>query len=135
MGCGLSKQQRPAEPNYVGTELIRMAPPTRRPGFRPDYSPPRGRVIAIPAGNPPLYEHVNAGLNGMSRPGTSSGIPTIPRIDITYDVIVEQDEALPVLPAGDSGQVGADEAANKATTTTTVKASDKAATGTAKDSS
>ncbi|KAL2671260.1 hypothetical protein Neosp_013840 [[Neocosmospora] mangrovei] len=29
MGCGLSKNERPVEANYVGTELIRMAPPTR----------------------------------------------------------------------------------------------------------
>ncbi|KAI8688965.1 hypothetical protein NCS55_00151900 [Fusarium keratoplasticum] len=133
MGCGLSKEQRPSEANYVGTELIRMAPPTRRPGFRPDCSPPRGRVIPMPVGNPPLYEHVNAGLPGMSRPGTSSGIPTIPRIDITHDVIVEQDEALPVLPAGDSDQVATNEATNKATTTTTVEAGNKVATVAPKD--
>ncbi|KAI8691696.1 hypothetical protein LRP88_08957 [Fusarium phalaenopsidis] len=133
MGCGLSKEQRPSEANYVGTELIRMAPPTRRPGFRPDYSPPRGRVTPVPVGNPPLYEHVNAGLPGMSRPGTSSGIPTIPRIDITHDVIVEQDEALPALPAGATDQVGADEAANKATSTTIVEAGNKIATVAPKD--
>lgn len=106
----------------------------RRPGFRPDYSPPRGRV-AVPVGNPPpMYEHVNAGLNGISRPMTSSGIPTIPRIDITHDVIVEQDEAPPALPPRPTEQVGAEDAVNQATTTTTIQAGDKVATGTVKDS-
>ncbi|KAJ3464349.1 hypothetical protein MRS44_009135 [Fusarium solani] len=60
------------------------------------------------------------------------GIPPIPRIDITHDaiggldithdVIVEQDEALPANPVGAAtDQAGADDVANKATTTTTVE--------------
>ncbi|KAI8719524.1 hypothetical protein NCS52_00733300 [Fusarium sp. LHS14.1] len=128
MGCGFSKHERPVEANYVGTELIRMAPPTRRPGFRPEGSPVRGRATSLPTMPiyPPLYEHVNTGLHGMGRPATSAGIPrvaTLPRIDITHDVIVEQDEA----PAGTATEQ-ANDAGTQATTTTSVEGGTKVAT-------
>lgn len=87
-----------------------------RPGFQADSSPTRGRTISLPIGHPPLYEHSGAGMPGLIRPQTSSGIPgipPIPRIDITHDVIVEQDEA-PVANPGTTttDQVGGDGDAN-----------------------
>ncbi|KAJ4320754.1 hypothetical protein N0V84_005694 [Fusarium piperis] len=137
MGCILSKEKKPAEANVVGTELIRMAPPTRRPGFQADTTPLRARVISLPVVStyPPVYEHAGAGIHGVARPSTSSGIPLIPlipRIDITHDVIVEQDEAPVTNPGTTADQVGGDDA-NKATTTTTVEGGNKVATGPAQD--
>ncbi|RSL64946.1 hypothetical protein CEP54_004447 [Fusarium duplospermum] len=133
MGCCMSKP-RPSEGEYVGTDLIRLAPPARHPGLRADGSPPRARVVSLPIVNafsyPPLYELNNTGLPGLSRPTTSAGISVqpIPRIDITHDVIVEQDETATTNPA--TADKAGDDAAVNATTTTTVEGGDKVVTGT-----
>ncbi|RSM21079.1 hypothetical protein CDV31_000127 [Fusarium ambrosium] len=136
MGCCMSKPDRSSEGDVVGTSLIRMSPPTRRPGFRPEGPAPHARIVSLPVVNyfqyPTLCELGNSGLSTLARPSTSSGITDlrpIPRIDITRDVIVEQDESVPGTPPGTADKAGDDTAVN-ATTTTTIEGGGKVASGT-----
>ncbi|KAM0441072.1 hypothetical protein ACHAPT_000377 [Fusarium lateritium] len=121
MGCMQSKNKKAAEANNF-QELIPMTP--TRASAREGNGSPRPLIsLPIMAGYPIMYEHTGTGL---PRPMTSAGVPNIPVISITQDVIVAEQDAPAANPGDTADQVGGDDAASKGVTTTTVEGGDKA---------